>query len=116
VDDSGKDSNTVWILEGENDEIQITESRNNEVVAKFSCNTMGRECAVKESGQKAKISLYYNGPSLVEMEIRGNDVVKRRFTATDSGDKLEIEVIPIAPSGKTEVLRLRRTEATAARN
>jgi hypothetical protein len=40
----------------------------------------------------------------VELRTRGNVVVKRRFGLKDGGKTLEVELMPIAPSGKTETI------------
>jgi hypothetical protein len=70
--------------------------------AEFNCTIDGKECPMTDGGHKAKISVWYNGPSLVMMETRGNSVVKRKLTLT--GTSLEMEVVPIVPQGKTDKL------------
>jgi hypothetical protein len=55
-----------------------------------------------------KVSMCFNGPKLVELETRGNQVVKRRFTVTGDGDTMDLETIPIVPTGKSETTHLRR--------
>jgi hypothetical protein len=70
-------------------------------------------CDVKTAGKKATVSLWFNGPRLVEMETKGSDVVKRRFTILPQGDVMEMEVIPIVPSGKTESVQFKRAQLTA---
>jgi hypothetical protein len=79
----------------------LLESHNGET-AEFQCTTDGTECAMTDGGRKAKVSLWYNGASLVMMETKGNNVVKRKLTVT--GSTLEMEVIPIVPQGKTDKL------------
>jgi len=75
---------------------------------------MGRECEGKDAGREAKISLWFSGPKLVQLETRGSEVVKRRFAASQPGDSMEIEVIPIVPDGKKQVLKLKRLHPTTA--
>ena len=58
--------------------------------------------------------MWFNGPKLVEMETRGSEIIKRRFQA-EEGDMVEVEVIPIVPSGKTEVVRLHRVSESDSR-
>jgi hypothetical protein len=41
------------------------------------------------------VSIYYNGPVLVELETKGEKVVKRRFSILPSGNSMKVEVIPI---------------------
>ena len=111
VDDANASSNrTTWSLEEKGDAIHIAYSQGDRKVEEFECNTVGQECTIKDSGRPAKISMWYNGPKLVEMETRGSDVVKRQFSTAENGDVLEIQVVPIAPAGKTETIRLKRVE------
>ncbi len=114
VQDSGKDGPTKWIMEQKPDSIKIAEIRNDEKLAEFECNTLGQECEVKEGGKKTKVSIWFNGPKLVELETRGSDTVKRRFAMNPNGDEMDVEVIPISPAGKTEVVQFKRVEVTAA--
>jgi hypothetical protein len=79
------------------------------------CNTQGRECQLKQSGDEIKISMWFNGPKLVQMETRGSDVVKRRFRVVDGGQALEVERIPIVPAGKPETTRFKRVDTLTSR-
>src|ERR1700691_1628615 len=64
---SGGDNNKVtWLLEAKGDAMHITYMRGTQKLAEFECDTDGKECATKESGHAAKVSLWYNGPKLVE--------------------------------------------------
>ncbi len=105
---------TVWSLEHVGDGIRLTESKEGQTVSELECNTVGKECTVKDSGHKVKVSMWYNGPKLVEIETRGSEVVKRRFSVAESGDNMEMELIPITPSGKAETFHLKRTQLAAA--
>jgi hypothetical protein len=51
----------------------------------------------------------------VELETKGNDVVKRLFTAADKPDTLQVEVIQLVPSGKTETLVFKRVAVSQAK-
>jgi len=104
----------TWILEVTGDQMRITESAKGEKVVEYECNTLGKECEVKELGKHAKVSMWFNGPRLVAMEVRGNDVLKRRFEASEDGAGMKVEIIPIAPAGKTETLQLKRVVTAAA--
>ncbi len=96
-----------WVLETKPDAIHITQFDHDRKVNDFECNTVGRECEVKEAGKAGKVTMYFNGPRLVVMQTRGSDVVKLRFHA--SGDQLEVETMPIVPQGKTETAKLARS-------
>ena len=63
----------------------------------IQCNTMGKECKLKEGA----FSLWYNGPVLVVIQTHGEDAVtKRRLTRSPDGSKLTMEVIHIVPPNK----------------
>jgi hypothetical protein len=100
----------TWTLEANDTGVRVLKESNGQKVAEYECNTMGRECEVKEDGHSAKVSMWFNGPKLVQMMTRGSEVVKRRFHVTGDTNTLELEIIPIAPAGKTEVVRLIRCQ------
>jgi len=101
-----KDEGEVWSLETVGDSLRISHSVKQKTDA-IECNIMGKDCEVKLAGHKAKVSLWFNGDMLVEIETRGNEVTKRRFqVATD--DTMKIDVVPIVPEGKTETVELKR--------
>jgi hypothetical protein len=101
----------AWKLESRGTDIlRVTQSLGGQTLLEFECSTNGQECDVSESGKGAKVSLYFNGSKLVELETRGKQVVKRRFGIGEDGVTLEIEVIPITAAGKLETLRFRRVK------
>jgi len=107
----GADTKAVWTLAENGDKFHITVSENDRKVSEIECNTAGRECTLKDAGKGGKVSMWFNGPKLVVMETRGSDVLKRRFQATGDGSAMDVEVIPIVPQGKTEVVHLTRAQA-----
>ena len=108
---SAEEGASTWTFQEKADTIHITLAQGDAKVADFECNTAGRDCTVAESGKKMKVSLWFAGPKLVELETRGSDVVKRRFGVSAQGDTLEMEVIPVVPQGKTEEITLRRVSS-----
>jgi len=102
----------VWSFELKGDNLHMTYSEGGQIVTDFECNTKGRECDAKVGGGKAKVSLWFNGPKLVEMETKGQEIVKRRFGI--AGEQMEMEVIPISPDGKTETLHFKRGALSAS--
>jgi len=102
----------VWILESKGDSFHITNSQGDKKIVEFAC-TLGQECEVKEAGRKVKVTVFFNGPKLIVLETRGEEVVKKRFGAMEAGDTLELEVIPVSPEGKTETLHFKRVQAAA---
>lgn len=111
---SGKQVET-WTLEKQEDAMRLTHSQNDQKDADVKCNTMGRECQVTESGHAAKVSMWFSGSKLVQLETKGSDVIKRRFAISGDGNAMDLEIIPVVPAGKPEVLHFKRVQATVAR-
>ncbi|HTP90017.1 MAG TPA: hypothetical protein VMJ34_23890 [Bryobacteraceae bacterium] len=98
----GSNASTLSIEIKEDESLHYVLQAENGETAEFQCTTDGQECNMTDAGHKAKVSLWFNGPSLVIMETRGGNVIKRRLTVT--GSTLGMEVIPIVPPGKTDKL------------
>jgi hypothetical protein len=73
----------------------VTSADGKEHKLEYSCTTDGKEC----QAAGAKISLYFDGASLVEMDA--GDVVSKVVMKLD-GDALKIEVTHIYPDGEAE--------------
>ncbi len=56
---------------------------------------------------KAMVTMYYDGPALVEMETR-EDITRLRFSVTGPPDMMDIDVMPIVGADKAETLHLKR--------
>jgi hypothetical protein len=97
-------SGDMWVIEENGDAIRMSNAKGAEKATEIECNTVGRECELKRDGKKGTVSIYFNGPKLVELETRGSEVVKRRFAVTQNGDTLEVEVIPVVPDGNPKKL------------
>jgi hypothetical protein len=114
--DGEEAAKATWALEEVTaDSIRVTNSSGGQTVTEFECNTVGKECTVKDAGRKSKVSLWFNGPKLVEMETKGAQVVKRRFSITGDGDVMELETMPIAPAGKVETSHFKRVPPVVAK-
>lgn len=109
------DGKTTWTLKETGDSMHVSSASDTQTVEDFDCNTGGKECAVKSSGHKSKVSMWFNGAKLVELETTGTQTVKRRFSVTGTGDTMEIETIPIMPSGSTETAHFKRVPAEGAK-
>lgn len=69
----------------------------------FKCSTDGKNCKAK--GEPAEISIYYNGPMLVELDTEhGDHVIKKRLHMGADGKTLEMELMRVNPPGPTEKL------------
>jgi hypothetical protein len=100
----------LLVIEEKGDDIHVKETRGSgskDATSDFTCATMGKECAMQDGGDKAKVSVYYNGPVLVVLKThgrKGDAVEKRRLSLSAAGDSLTVEVIHIEPAGKAEKL------------
>ncbi len=91
-----KVSNATWTIKQDDTSIDITQSEGGAAKpVELKCTTDGKDCVV--SGEKAKASMWYNGPILVEMETRGDHVVRYRLTMSQDGKTLKVETTQIVP-------------------
>jgi hypothetical protein len=100
-----------WTFSATGNSMHVKQLDGGSEVADFACGTKGADCEVKTGGKKVTVSLWFNGPSLVEMETKGPEVVKRRFKILPQGAVMEMEVIPIVPSGKTQTFEFKRANS-----
>jgi hypothetical protein len=110
-DASGKGI-SVWVVETKGNALHITNSQGDQNLSEIECKP-GAECEGTASGKKSKVTMYFNGPTLVQLETVGSDVIKRQFTVRDQPDMMEIEVIPIIGGAKLETLHLKRMPLSA---
>lgn len=101
------DQSSTWIIEQKGEAIRIVASKGDQKLIESECKPVGVDCEAKDSGKAAKISMYYNGPALVQLETKGSEVTKRRFTAKDQ-ESVDLEIFRLIPSGNTETLHLKR--------
>ncbi len=105
----------VWTLQNNGDSMHISNSNGTRTVGEFDCNTLGKECEIDWSGHRSKVSMWFNGAKLVEIETTGNQVIKRRFGVTGDGDSMELETIPIAPDGSSTVAHFKRVPSAVSK-
>ena len=100
---------TSWTFSATGNSMRIKELEGGSKVADFASGTDGTPCEIQTGGKRAMVSLWFNGPRLVEMETKGSDV-KRRFKILPVSGIIEMEVIPIVPGGKTETFGFKRAQ------
>lgn len=100
----------AWIIDSRADGLHVTQIEGSGPVADFQCNTEGQSCDIKIAGHKASVSMYYNGPALVQLETKGDLIVKRRFSVLPSGNSMKVEVTPMTGRVQTEELEFERGE------
>lgn len=106
---SGADQNSVWVIEQKGDELHVSASKGEQKLLESECKPVGVDCEAKDAGKSAKVSMYYNGPALVQLETKGSEVTKRRFIAKDQ-ESVDLEVTPIVPGGSSETVHLKRVK------
>ena len=97
---------TTWTINQKEDNIHIEEGKST-----LDCTTLGKDCVLKEAGKPAKVSFWYNGPALVEMETLGHNgesITKKRMKLSGDGSTLTVEVVHIVPDGRPETWVLRK--------
>jgi len=95
---SAKAAGATWVINeaADTNAIQITENLDDAgKKVDMKCTTDGKECKV--SGDKATASFWYNGPLLVEMETKGDHVVRYRMKLSDDGKTLTVNSTTIVP-------------------
>lgn len=95
------------------DGMQISGTDEGKVVVTVNCK-MAQECKAKDEGRNATVMMYFNGPKLVENETIGSRTVRKRYSMKDD-NTMEVEVIPIEPEGKTEIVVFKRATTQAAK-
>jgi hypothetical protein len=110
----GGTAKTAWTLQGTDTGVHVIYTRGAEKLADFECTTSGKECATKIDGRATKVSIYFNGPKLVLLETRGDNVVKLRFSLASEPSEMEVETMPISPAGKAETQRFKRVDVQAS--
>lgn len=98
----------AWIIDNAPDGLHVTQIEGSGPIADFRCNTEGQSCDVKIACHKASVSMYYNGPALVQLETKGDLVIKRRFSVLPSGNSMKVEVTPMTGRIQTEDLEFER--------
>jgi len=111
---AGGDAASGWTFEKNGDTFQIKSSVGSGAEAVYTCKADGQQCTIKIGGRKATVSMWFNGPKLVQMETQGSTIVKRRFAVQASGDTMELEIMPMSPSGKTETIQYKRAPVSSA--
>ena len=105
-----KVASATWVILEDDSSIQITESEDGaSKKIELKCTTDGKECKI--SGNKATASFWYNGPMLVEMESKGDRVMRYRMKLSDDGKTLTVDTTSIVPKGTQDDLMVFRKQA-----
>jgi hypothetical protein len=112
VEDGG--NHETWVLENDGEMLRIARSEDGKVTFDLKCKPNGTDCASSDEGKKVKVSMYFNGSNLVQLETRDSYVTTRTFALDGKPDQMKIDVNPVTGPGKPYTLKLaRHVEATA---
>jgi hypothetical protein len=103
-----KVAGATWVIHEDDSSIQITESADGAAKKiEMKCTTDGKQCKV--GGDKATASFWYNGPMLVEMESKGDRVMRYRMKLSSDGNTLTVDTTSIVPKAtQDDVLVFRK--------
>jgi hypothetical protein len=86
----------TWVINEDDSSIQISESEDGAAKkTELKCTTDGKQCKI--GGEKATASFWFNGPMLVEMESKGDHVMRYRMKLSDDGKTLTVDTTSIVP-------------------
>ena len=109
--EGGERETSTWVFEQKADKLKVTHLRGTEKDDEVECNTIGQECKVKDGGEKqTTVSMYFLDDKLVQIVMKGSEVLKRRFTVNGTGDALQVELIPVVPQGRVESRKYKRAQ------
>ncbi len=107
---SVKVAGATWVINEDDSSIQITESEDGaSKKTELKCTTDGKQC--KLSGEKASASFWYNGAMLVEMESRGDHVMRYRMKLSNDGKTLTVNTTSIVPQATEDDVLVFRKQA-----
>ncbi|MGP8247154.1 MAG: hypothetical protein ACLQVN_21890 [Bryobacteraceae bacterium] len=83
----------------------VTDANGKDYKSVFHCNIDGNQCKVKDQGQNAMVTFWYNGPALLMMETKrdGAYVIRKRMTLSEDGKTLSVQLEYLNPAGGKEV-------------
>jgi hypothetical protein len=98
---SERTAGETWTINEGDGTINIAESEDGSAKKiELQCTTDGKECKV--TGEKASASFWYNGPMLVEMETKGDHVVRYRMKLSSDGKTLTVDTTYITPQSSPD--------------
>jgi hypothetical protein len=85
----------------------VHEADGKDITSKFTCDTAGTQCDFDDGGQKAHVSLWYNGPALIILKSDGpkeDAATQYKLELAPGGNSLKVSLEHIDPVGKDETL------------
>jgi hypothetical protein len=69
-----------------------------ESVTEFTCTTDGKDCDAKG----VKVSLWYDGPSLIQMDVSDALIAKTSMTLSEDGNTITLTVTYMSPQAEAD--------------
>jgi len=105
---SGKTASEKLTIEQKGSSIHVVRtakaSDGKETVTEFNCTTDGKDCDAKGT----KVSLWYDGQDLVEMDIGSDVVTKTRMSLAPDGKSMNCETSFISPQADGDKMYLEK--------
>lgn len=105
---SGKTSSETLKIEQKGSSIHVIRtakaSDGKETITEFNCTTDGKDCDAKG----IKVSLWYDGKDLVEMEVGSEVVTKTRMSLAPDGKSINSETSFISPQSDADKMYLEK--------
>jgi len=109
----------TWEIEQKGPSFKFAETSPDRKDSKFEyvCATTGKDCDVESGKDPLKISMYYNGATLVQFHRAGpggDRISKHQLQLSEDKKALVVDVVYITPDGKPEKMVFTR-QAVAAK-
>lgn len=95
----------------------VREPNGRQLVARFACPVDGTQCDFDENGEKAKVSVWYDGPALVILKTNGpkqDATTERRLDLSPDGQTLTVDFTNLAGNDKPIKLVFTKEAASSA--
>jgi len=102
---SGKTNAISLAIESKGSTIHVTKTvtaNGKDSVVEYNCSTDGADCDAKG----AKVSLWFDGASLVEMDVAGDAITKSSMKLAPGGKAISVTVSYISPKADSDTLVL----------
>lgn len=105
---SGKASAVSLVIEQKNPSIHVLKTiraaNGKESIIDITCTTDGKDCDAKG----VKVSLWFDGASLVEMDVSDDTVVKTSMTLDNNAHTISAKITYISPQGEADKIVLEK--------
>lgn len=96
----------TWEIEQKGPTLKLIETSKGTKL-EYQCATTGKECEVGSGKEAVKISMYFNGATLVQFHRGGQsaeNVSKQQWQLSEDKKGLTVDIVYIVPDGKAEKL------------